>query len=83
MPPTVGTLDSMANEALRDVREGVKAYEFLLQNNELESATKRLAEAFTVGEYRARNPHAPARRKSGRRWSSSQKIESADLRDWR
>jgi hypothetical protein len=51
MPPTVGTLDSMANEALRDVREGVKAYEFLLQKNELESATKRLAEAFTVGEY--------------------------------
>ena len=51
MPPTVGTLDSMANEALRDVREGVRAYEFLLQKNELESATKRLAEAFTVGEY--------------------------------
>jgi hypothetical protein len=51
MPPTVGTLDSMANEALRDVREGVKAYDFLLQKNELESATKRLAEAFTVGEY--------------------------------
>jgi hypothetical protein len=51
MPPTVGTLDSMANEAIRDVREGVQAYEFLLQKNELESATKRLAEAFTVGEF--------------------------------
>jgi hypothetical protein len=51
MPPTVGTLDSMANEAIRDVREGVQAYIFLLQKNELESATKRLAEAFTVGEY--------------------------------
>jgi tetratricopeptide (TPR) repeat protein len=51
MPPTVGTLDSMANEALRDVREGVRTYEFLLQKNELESATKRLGEAFTVGEY--------------------------------
>ena len=51
MPPTVGTLDSMANEAVRDVREGVQAYYFLLEKNELESATKRLAEAFTVGEY--------------------------------
>jgi hypothetical protein len=51
MPPTVGTLDSMANEAIRDVREGVRTYEFLLQKNELESATKRLAESFTVGEY--------------------------------
>jgi hypothetical protein len=50
-PPTVSTLDSLANEAIRDVREGVKSFEFLLQNNELESATKRLAEAFTVGEY--------------------------------
>jgi len=51
MPPTVGTLDSMANEALRDVRESVQAYNFLLEKNELESATKRLAEGFTVGEY--------------------------------
>ncbi len=51
MPPTVGTLDSMANEALRDVREGVRAYDFLLEKNELDSASKRLAEAFTVGEY--------------------------------
>jgi hypothetical protein len=49
--PTVSTLDTLANEALRDVREGVKAFEFLLSNNELESASKRLAEAFTVGEY--------------------------------
>jgi hypothetical protein len=51
MPPTVGTIDSMANEAIRDVREGVQAYEYLLQNDQLEGATKRLAEAFTVGEY--------------------------------
>ncbi|MHA3771089.1 hypothetical protein ACXR0O_06065 [Verrucomicrobiota bacterium sgz303538] len=51
MPPTVSTLDTMANEAIRDVREGVKAYDFLLQNNELESAAKRLGESFTVGEY--------------------------------
>lgn len=51
VPPTISVLDSLANEALRDVREGVKAYEFLLENNELESASKRLAEAFTVGEW--------------------------------
>lgn len=51
MPPTVGTLDSMANEAMRDVREGVQAFKFLLERNELESATKRLAETFMLGEY--------------------------------
>ncbi len=51
VPPTISVLDSLANEALRDVREGVRAYDFLLEKNELESATKRLAEAFTVGEW--------------------------------
>jgi len=50
-PPTVSTLDTLANEAIRDAREGVLAYEYLLSRNELESATKRLAEAFTLGEY--------------------------------
>ncbi len=51
MPPTVGTLDAAANEVIRDAHEGVEAYTFLLQQNELESATKRLAESFVTGEY--------------------------------
>lgn len=51
MPPTVGTLDSMANEAMRDVREGVKAFEYLVSKQELESASKRLGEAVIVGEF--------------------------------
>ncbi|HET6406820.1 MAG TPA: hypothetical protein VFG14_02980, partial [Chthoniobacteraceae bacterium] len=42
--PTVSTLDSLANEVVRDVRESVKAFDFLLEKNELESASKRLAE---------------------------------------
>ena len=51
MPPTVGTLDSLANEAIRDCRESVQAFLFLLENTEMESATKRLGEGFIVGEY--------------------------------
>jgi len=51
MPPTLGVLDSLAQEAIRDSGEGVKAYDYLLSRNELESATKRLAESFMVGEY--------------------------------
>ena len=50
-PPTVSTLDSLANEAIRDVREGVKSYEYLVENRELESGSKRLAEALAVGEF--------------------------------
>lgn len=53
MPPTIGTLDSMANEIIRDVRESVQAYTHLVEKNELQSATKRLAEAFVIGEYLA------------------------------
>lgn len=51
MPPTVGTLDAMANEVMRDVTEGVDAFEYLLDRDELDSATKRLSEAFLAGEY--------------------------------
>jgi hypothetical protein len=51
MPPTVGTLDALAHEAVRDVRESIQSFHFLLQKNELQSATKRLAEAFSVGEF--------------------------------
>jgi hypothetical protein len=51
MPPTVSTMDAMANEIIRDVEEGVEAYNFLLEREEMDSATKRLSEAFLVGEY--------------------------------
>lgn len=51
LPPTLSVLDSLANEAMRDVHEGIEAYNFLLSKNELNSATQRLAEAFAVGEY--------------------------------
>ena len=51
MPPTVNVLDSLAREAMRDAREGVEAYKFLLGKNELESATKRPGEAFAIGEF--------------------------------
>jgi len=51
LPPTVGTLDSLAHEAIRDVRESIQSFRFLLQKNELQSASKRLTEAFSVGEF--------------------------------
>ena len=51
LPPTMGTIDSLANEILRDVHEGVQAFKFLLDKNELQSASKRLAETFMIGEY--------------------------------
>jgi hypothetical protein len=51
MPPTLGTLDSMANEIMRDVNEGIQSFKFLLDKGEMESASNRLMETFMVGEY--------------------------------
>ncbi|YCM42119.1 hypothetical protein V2O64_12480 [Verrucomicrobiaceae bacterium 227] len=49
--PTVSTLDSLANEAMRDVDKGAEAFLFLVERGELESASKRLAESYLVGEF--------------------------------
>lgn len=51
LPPTVSMMEALANEAIRDVDEGVDAFTFLMEKDEMDSASKRLAEAFMVGEY--------------------------------
>ncbi len=48
---SLSQIDSLANEAIRDVNEGVEAYKFLLEQGELNSATERLAETFALGEF--------------------------------
>jgi tetratricopeptide (TPR) repeat protein len=48
---SLSQLDGLANEAIRDVNEGIEAYKFLLEKNELKSATERLAETFALGEF--------------------------------
>jgi hypothetical protein len=51
LPATLNVLDSLASEAMRDVREGVQATMNLVDNRELNSASERLSEAFMLGEY--------------------------------
>ena len=51
LSPTITSLDMFASEVIRDVDEGVTAFDFLAEKNELETASKRLAESFFVGEY--------------------------------
>lgn len=48
---SLSQLDGLANEAIRDVNEGVEAYRFLMSKNEMKSATERLAETFALGEF--------------------------------
>ncbi len=85
MAPTVTTLDGLANEAVRDVREGVRAFSFLLQSNELESGSKRLAEAFSVGEYMPEIrtlPRSEKRKVLEFAQKSNQLISAIDVKDF-
>jgi hypothetical protein len=51
--PTVSSLDSLANEAIREATKYVEAFDLMLSRNELHSASERLMEAFALGEYLA------------------------------
>ena len=85
MAPTVSTLHSMANEAVRDVRKGSVPFDNLLANDELESATKRLAEAFTIGEYITdlrTLPRTRKRRALEFTQKTNQLISALDVRDY-
>jgi hypothetical protein len=49
--PTVASLDSLANEAIREVSKYIEAFNLLLSRDELHSASQRLMEAYAIGEY--------------------------------
>jgi len=49
--PTITTLDSFANEAIRDVEQSVESFGFLLEQGEIDGASRQLQQAFVTGEY--------------------------------
>lgn len=51
--PTVASLDSLSNEAIREVSKYIEAFDLLLSRDELHSASQRLMEAYALGEYLA------------------------------
>lgn len=63
MTPTVTALDALSSEAIRDVDEGVQAFDYLSEQGDYESASKRLSEAFMVGEYLPRVRTLPRSKK--------------------
>lgn len=62
--PTLNTLDSFSNEAIRDIDEGIESFRVLHQNGDIASASKRLSEAFMIGEYLAKVRTLPISEKS-------------------
>lgn len=49
--PTINSLDSLASEAIRDTEQAIEAFDFLITKDERASASKRLMEAYFVGEF--------------------------------
>ena len=51
--PTVSSLDSLSNEAIRETGKYIEAFDLMLSRGDLHSASQRLMEAFALGEYLA------------------------------
>ncbi|MEO5914710.1 MAG: hypothetical protein ABIS50_10785 [Luteolibacter sp.] len=51
--PTVASLDSLSNEAIRETSKYIEAFDLMLSRGELHSASQRLMEAYALGEYLA------------------------------
>ena len=51
--PTVASLDSLSNEAIREVGKYIEAFNALVEVGDLHSASQRLMEAYALGEYLA------------------------------
>lgn len=49
--PTITTLDSAANELIRDVDQSVESFTFLVEREEIDGAMRQLQQAFAMGEY--------------------------------
>ncbi len=49
--PTVASLDSLSNEAIREAGKYIEAFDLMLSRGELHSASQRLMEAYALGEY--------------------------------
>lgn len=61
--PTVASLDSLSNEAIREVGKYIEAFNALLDTGDLHSASQRLMEAYALGEYLAPVATLPLDRK--------------------
>ncbi len=51
--PTVASLDSLSNEAIRETGKYIEAFDLMLARGDLHTASQRLMEAFALGEYLA------------------------------
>jgi len=85
MPPTVSTIDSLANEAMHDTKTSVQAFHKLYEMGELRSASERLRDALIIGEFMPEIRTVPFERKRKvlNFLQKSEKLKSAlEVRDY-
>lgn len=51
MPPTITSVELVAREFIRDVKEGTEAVKFMVETGQMQGASYRLSEAFFWGEH--------------------------------
>ena len=51
--PTVASLDSLSNEAIREAAKYIEAFDLMLARGDLHTASQRLMEGYALGEYLA------------------------------
>jgi hypothetical protein len=84
-PPTISTLESLANEAMREVQTNVQAFHRLYELGELRAASERLREALLIGEFMPEVRTLPfeRRRKVLSFLQNSERLQSSlELRDY-
>ena len=83
--PTIATLDAFSNEAIRDVNQAVEAFGFLLEQGEIDGATRQLQQAFLTGEYVPsvqRVPREDKRQVLGYAQNSFQLVNAMEVKDY-
>ncbi len=62
--PTITTLDTFANEAIRDVGQSVESFGFLMDSGKTDGALRQLQQAFVTGEHLPPVQSVPRARKT-------------------
>lgn len=83
--PTIATLDAFANEAIRDVDQAVDAFGFLLDQGEVDGATRQLQQGFLMGEFLPSVQQVPREKKRevlGYARNSFQLVNAMEVKDF-
>lgn len=83
--PTITTLDTFANEAIRDVNQQIESFHFLREQGEIDGAMRQLQQAFVTGEHLPSVQSVPRENKRevlGYAQNSFQLVSAIEVKDY-